>query len=345
MNDKCPPLRLPIHIETSCVPSCVPKHDCHCESKKNCNTDCAINTPFSSQSGYQNKCEKKIKQLPSIQIAYLSNVRTECEPDISIVLNPTKLTWCDFLILFYRANNVFSVNPINENLCAISFLNQTYENTTSESLKFNLAQQVRTAWATKCETTVNNIPPKTNILLNKDTFGIRSLINASSSISLTLDEAIETLLSNGEIAPGDSTTSASVNFVVQYKYCFKPLNICVLVNFIFMTHIPCYKNTSFCDDWCPPYSNDKHCRSCGDLTDETKDIMNYLNKNYKRNDLDSIIDDKSSEINDNDSISLGNGSLPDSVSSRHDSVSLGKLKELQNFEDEHTHMSIASSKW
>jgi len=229
MTDQCPPLRLPIHVETSCGP-CVPKNHCECNPKSICDTICTINTPFSSQSSYQNTCNTTIQQKPTLDIAFLSNVRSDCNADLSIILNPTTLSWCDFLTLFYRANNVFSVNPTNANSCAVSFTNQTYQNTTSESLRFNLAQQVRIAWATKCETTVDNISPKTNIILNKETFGIRSLLNASSAVSLTLDQAIETLLANGEIAVGDSTTSASVRFVVQYKYCFKPLNICVLVN-------------------------------------------------------------------------------------------------------------------
>jgi len=325
MTDKCPPVRLPIHIETSCGPSCAPKHDCGCNTKSSCETICSIETPFSSQNSYQNRCDDTIQQRPTIQIAYLSNVSSQCEPDLSITLNPHNLSWCDFLTLFYRANNVFSVNPTNQLSCSISFLNQTYENTTSESLKFNLAQQVRIAWATKCETTVDNISPKINILLNKETFGVRSLINSSSAVSLTLDQAISTLLANGEIAPGDSTDKASVRFVVQYKYCFKPLNICVLVNFAFVTDIPCYKNTNFCDNWCPPYSNDKTCRPCANLTDETKDVLNFL-KTFKKGDTESVADD-ASELNDMDSVTLGN------------------LKEIQKMNEEHTQVSMDSSRW
>jgi hypothetical protein len=330
MNNICVPLCLPNNIERSYIPSCESKYDCHPKIMSNSNTDFPINNAFSSQSNYKNKSKNTIFQTPTLEIAYLSNVRTECEADINIVLNPTTLTWCDFLTLFYNTNNVFNINPINENLYPISFLNQTYENTTSEKLKFNLAHQVRMAWASKYEISINNIPPKTNIMLNKDTFGIRSLINASLCVSLTLDQAIETLLSNGEIATGDSSNSASVNFVIQYKYYFKPLNTGVLVKFIFMTHIPCYKNINICDEWCPPYSeysNDKHCRNCGDLTDETMDIMNYLNKNFK-NDTDSFFDDKS-DINYMDSI---NGSLAD-------------LKEFENYNDENTEISMASSNW
>jgi hypothetical protein len=315
MTDKCPPLRLPIHIEPSCGYSCgngcKPKHDTNCE------TACSINTVLSSQSSYQNTCKDNIEQIPSIDIAYLSNVRDNCDADASIVLNPTTLNWCDFLTLFYRANNVFSINPSNSNFCAINFVNQTFTNTTSQTLKLNLAQQIRTAWATKCETTVDNISPKTNIMLNKETFGIKSLLNASSAISLTLDQAIETLLSNGEISVGDSTTSASVRFVVQYKYCFKPLNVCVVVNFVFLTNIPCYKNTNFCNDWCPPYSNDNNCRNCPDLAGETKDIASYLN-NFKHE------SDDVSEFNDNESVNL---------------------KDIHKMIDDQTQITLDSSNW
>jgi len=314
MTDNCPPIRLPIHIEPSCGNRC----DCKTNDDQNCKTDCTINTVLSSQSSYQNTCTDTIQQVPTIDIAFLSNVKESCNSDLSIFLNSTTLNWCDFLTLFYRANNVFSVNPANSNFCAINFANQTFTNTTSQQLRLNLAQQIRIAWATKCETTVDNLPAKTNIILNKETFGIRSLLNASSSVSLTLDQAIETLLSNGEIAPGDATTSALVKFVIQYKYCFKPLNTCVVVNFSFLTNIPCYKNTNFCDDWCPPYSNDKHCRNCPDLTGETKNIMSYLN-NYK-NDGDDV-----SEFNDNESVN--------------------NLKEINKIVDDQTHVSLDSSRW
>lgn len=315
MSDNCPPIRLPIHIEPSCGSRC----DCKTTDEQTCKTNCTISTILSSQGSFQNTCTDTIQQVPTIDIAFLSNSKENCNADTSITLNPITVNWCDFLALFYRANNVFSVNPSNSNYCAINFLTQTYTNTTSEVLKFNLAQQVRTAWANKCETTINNIAPKINIILNKDTFGVRSLLNASSAVSLTLDQAIETLLSNGEIAPGDSTTSASVRFVVQYKYCFRPLNICVAVNFVFLTNIPCYKNTNFCDEWCPPYSSDKNCRNCPDLTGETKNIMSYLN-NYKNE------GDDMSEFNDVDSVN-------------------SNLKEINKIIDDQTHISLDSSRW
>lgn len=314
-SDNCPPIRLPIHIETSCGSRC----DHISDSAPKCGTVCTSTSILSSQSSFQNTCTDIIQQVPTIDIAFLSNSRDNCDADLSIFLNPTTLNWCDFLTLFYRANNVFSVNPANANFCAINFVNQTFTNTTSQNLKLNLAQQIRIAWATKCETTVDNLPPKINIALNKETFGVRSLLNTSSAISLTLDQAIETLLSNGEIAPGDATTSALVKFVVQYKYCFKPLGTCVVVNFSFLTNIPCYKNTNFCDDWCPPYSSDKNCRNCPDLTGETKNIMSYLN--HFKNDGDDV-----SEFNDTDSVN-------------------NNLKEVNKIIDDETHISLDSSRW
>jgi hypothetical protein len=316
MADKCSPVRLPIKIEASCNS----ENNCDC-TETPLQTKCVISMVPSSQNTFQNTCTDSIEQQPSIDIAYLSNVRHEKDADLSVTLNPTILSWCDFLTLFYRANNVFSVNPTNQTACAINFVSQTYENTTNKKIKFNLAQQVRIAWANKCETTIDSIPAKSNILLNKDTFSIRSLMNNSSAVSLTLDQAIQTLLANGEIGPGDSTDIASVRFVVQYKYCFKPLDTCVLVNFVFVTGIPCYKNLNFCDDWCPVYSSDKGCRNCPELADETKDIMSFLNKNFKKNAGGNMVDDSSEAF---ENMSTGN---------------------LSEFMGENTVISVDSSNW
>ena len=332
MADKCPLIHVPVYSESSYGS----KNDCQYTMTSNCDINCIINNTSSYQNSYQNKCNDVIQQRPSLSIAYLSNVRTECESDLNITLNPTILNWCDFLTLFYRTNNMFSINPTNQNSCAISFLNKTYENTTSEALNFNLAQQIRIAWSTKYETNVDNLSCKTNILLNKDTFGIRSLINSNLSVSLTLDQAIQTLLANGDIYPGDSTMSASVRFVVQYKYCFRPLNTCVLINFVFITNIPCYKNTNFCDDWCPPYSNDKHSRICPGLTDETNDVLKYLNKNMKENDDN----DSFSEFSDTDL----DMDLDMDLDTDLDSITMSKQKELNKTTDDGTIVSMESSK-
>lgn len=335
MADKCAPLHLPIQIETSCAP--IPAHHgCIANAiananANNCQDSCSINTPYTIQSTYQGQCTSTVQQLPSLSIAYLSNMRTQYDSDVSIILNPVCLNWCDFLVLFYRANGVFSVNPSNGTACAINFNAQTYENTTSKCIKFNLAQQVRQAWANKCETSVDNINPKTNLLLNKDTFAIQSLISSSSAVSLTLDQAIETLLNNGEIAPSDSTSLATVRFIIQYKYTFKQLNTTVLINFVYITKIPCYKNLNFCENWCPVYSSDTDCRSCLATTNETTDIEKFLHEVSNSKNFDHIGFDTGSLNGDNDSVSIDNSITP----------SQGKTMKI----DEATHVSVDSSKW
>ena len=173
MGDKCPPLRLPIHVETSCGS----KNDCGCNKPPidNCAANCTINETISFQGTFQENCCKELDSSAALIIAYLSNVRNDdCQPDYSLTLNPICLDWCDFIRLFYRANNAFSILPTSFTSCAINFAGQKYENTTSRQLKLNLAQLVREAWASKCETTVDKIPPKINILLNRESSYIRT---------------------------------------------------------------------------------------------------------------------------------------------------------------------------
>ena len=278
MSDSCSPIHLPIQIEASCKSSTSNSCGCGSTQQSSCYKEplCVIEEQKSVQGTYNNECFKRVQTYPSLQIAYLSNVRNQCNSDLSIVLNPISINWCDFLLLFYpNSSGVFKISQSNSNSCTVLFNSQTYENTTNKNIKFNLGQLVKQAWSEKCETSIDNIPPNLNLLLNKDTFSVRSILQSASSSTLTLNQAFETLISNNEIVPADSNSCASVRFLVQYKYCFKPLNVCVLVNFVYITKIPCYKNTSICDDWCPVYSKDKNCRSCLDTTDEDAFIEKF----------------------------------------------------------------------
>jgi hypothetical protein len=293
MGDKCPPLRLPIHIETSCAT----KNSCQCDSdvvSNKCDTLCETNSSINFQGTFQNNCCKEIEQIPSIVIAYLSNVRNNnCQPYHSINLNPISLNWCDFLFLFYHTNSTFNIFPTSRTSCAINFSGQTYENTRSQTLRLNLAQQIKNAWAHKCETTVDKLPAKTSIFLDKEVCYTRSLLSSNSAIALSLDQAIYTLLNNGEIAPADSTSSANVQFVVQYNYTFAPLNITIQINFAYNTKIPCYKNLNKCDNWCPPYSKEYNCRSCGDLPTNTTSSIDEFSAMKHAFENESACDDVS----------------------------------------------------
>jgi hypothetical protein len=143
---------------------------------------------------------------------------------------------------------------------------------------------------------ISNIPLKTNLLLNKETFYVKSLFSTVSSVGLGLDQAISTLLNNGEIAPGDHTTFATVKFVVSYKYYFAKLDTSVLIDFVYVTKIPCFKNVNECDSFCPPYSKDSNCRSCLDFDGE-QSVVSFLNddefKKLKHLDHDILSDDGS----------------------------------------------------
>jgi hypothetical protein len=319
-SNNCPPLKLPIHIETSCGGSNYSKYS-ECSSSNGC----TIDSTLTFQGKYQNECCKDFEKFSSLTVAYLSNERNcDCEPDTSITLDPICIDWCDFLVLFYRINNSFSILPSATNSCLVSFFGRTYENTTSQNVKFNLSSFVRTTWAQKCETTVSNIPIRTSVLLNRDVSFINSLADAKSAITLSLDQAIETLIANGEITPADSTQSAKVAFIVDYKYVFKPLNTAVLVKFAYVTKIPCYKNINFCDTWCPPYSRDT-CNTCPDLKASSQDdILKYLSKNNYET-------ESTTGFSDNTSL--------------HEEDTIGDDLKDFNKDDDKTFISVDSSKW
>jgi hypothetical protein len=194
-----------------------------------------------------------VDNIPSLELAIMSNQFCDSDSESIIVLNPILVSWCDFITLFYNnSSKNFVVNTSNVYNSCIMFSSQTYENVT-KCTKYNLAEQVRATWALKCETSISNIPIKKNIMLNKDTFQIKGLASSCSLTALSLDEAIESLLNNNQIKPGCYNSEAVVQFVVSYKYQFSPLDTCVQVNFLYLTKIPCFKNVNDCGGICPPY--------------------------------------------------------------------------------------------
>lgn len=330
MAERCSPVKLPIQIETSCAK----QSHCDCESQNqvqsSCDTSCSLylDRTINSQGTFQNTCCSSYDTTASINIAYLSNVRdNNCDPDSSIFLNPICLDWCDFLLTFYRVNGLFNIQPLLGNSCAISLHGRTYQDTTSTNLRFSLGNYVKSVWATKCETTPDKLNPRESLALAKESTYVRSLITSSSVLSLTLDQAISVLLDEGKIAPADSTHSATIRFVVQYKYCYKPLNVCVLLNFSYITKVPCYKNLNYCDTWCQSYSPDpcnpctselKNCINCN-----SNNIMSYLNKNFNN---------------------LENASVTSGDFGHDDESSVGLNRESVKPDDK-TFVSLDSSKW
>lgn len=228
-------------------------------------------TSVNVQGYYLGKCDCTIQQTAELSLAYLSNSVVPSAADTNIQLNPICLSWCDFLALFFSPSGSFYINPVNHNACAVSFNNQTYETTQCKCIKLNLADQIRKTWATKNNQLISNIPINVNIQLNKEGFYVKSMISSTKyAVGLSLDQVYSTLLANGEIEVADSHSSATVQFVVSYKYYFAPLDVGVLVNFVYITKIPCYKNVTECNPYCPPYSycKDTTCRTCLDVSGE-----------------------------------------------------------------------------
>ena len=252
------------------------------------------------QGFFKNSPAIDITKVPVIDLAFLSNVSSfetnESSADVTINLNPICLKWCDFTTLFFRSpGGAFWINPANSSSIALTMLSQTYETTQNKCVKFSLQDQIRKAWSKKNAKNEASIPPNVNILLNRAGFLTKSLTSVKEyCLGLSVDEMISTLLNNHEILPGNSDTTATVKFIVSYKNYFEPLNTYVLINFAYITKIPCYKNNTDCFITCNPYSND--CNNCGDQ------LLYNDNTNYslpKKSQVDFIEDDLVSNHSNN----------------------------------------------
>jgi hypothetical protein len=223
------------------------------------------------QGFFKNEPSIDITRIPTVDLAYLSNVdvvksldTSDSSSDVIINLNPICLKWCDFTTLFFRApSGGFWINPSNSASVALTMLSQTYETTQNKCVQFSLQDQIRKAWSKKNAKSETSIPPNVNILLNRVGFLNKSLASISEyCLGLSVDEVISALLNNNEIVTGNSDTTATIKFIVSYKNYFEPLNTNVLINFAYITKIPCYKNNTDCFIKCNPYSND--CNTCED---------------------------------------------------------------------------------
>lgn len=265
---------------------------------------------LNNDQGYlKNNTTGLITNVPSLNLAIISNVSTDKSPDVQISLNPIHLTWSDFSNLFFRSpSGAFYINPSNNNVGAISLLNQTYETTNNKSVLFSLSEQVTKAWSKKNNLPIASISPKTNIELARVNFLTKSLGSLNGeSIGLGLDETLSALIGSGDILVGDSETSATVKFYIGFQYYFEPLDIIMLTTFTYTTSIPGYKNTnSLANDAPLVYSNDmKQIDRTGiDLNDDMSVFSDFESKAYNtkaNNDLEeySIVSNNSSSNKSN----------------------------------------------
>jgi hypothetical protein len=275
---------------------------------------------FNNDQGYfRNMTTNYITSCPTLNLAALSNSCNDKCPDVSIVLNTIYLSWTDFAILFFRSpSGAFYISPSNCNASAVSFYSQTYETTYNKNVLFNLADQIRKAWSKKNNKPETAIPAKINIELDRQTFLTKSLGSICGDfVGLSYDEALSSLLGTGVISVGTANDAATIVFLVNYQYYFKPLDITLLTTFKYITNIPCFKNTvPFCCD-CNPYSNDN---------------KTYDRSNFDFNDNMSIFSDF--ESNNNDEYSLFSN-----INSNNDIMT--EISKIIKNDD----LSVASSQW
>jgi hypothetical protein len=256
------------------------------------------------QGYYNNKGIQSVTQVPSINLAYLSNVVNSPDADVVLNLNPICLTFCDFLVLFFRAPGMaFWINPSNSNSTSLTFADQVYESTQSKCVQFSLADQIKKAWTKKYNKSETLISPEINIYLSRVNFLAKSLAQVQSFVlGLSFDEVIAALLSQNQIASGDYEDKATVKFIVAFKEYFEPLNITLLVNFVYVVQIPCFKNISECDTFCT-YSGDRtSCRKCFEDESGINNLDSLLlSEEHKGVGLDKGLGSGNSVVSDNDS--------------------------------------------
>jgi len=211
---------------------------------------------------FLDKGKREISNIPFINLAFLSNTPVSKQIDELIWLNPVCLNWCDFTNLFFtpsaRAFHISDSDTFNN---AILFYSQTYETTQSQNVVYNLADQIKKTWSKKYSKPETLIPPEINIELSRKGFLTKSLKSIQGKVvALSLDEALNALLSNNLIVSADSDSVATVVFVVSYADTFEPLDTTVMVNFKYITKIPCFKNVNECEGFCPYSKESKPCR-------------------------------------------------------------------------------------
>ena len=82
---------------------------------------------------------------------------------------------------------------------------------------------------------------------------------------------------------------------------------------------------NFCDNWCPPYSNDQSCRCCPGFNNELRNIDEFL-ANYKSDSETVTSDDNCDTV------------ITDEHSENQEQSSKSK-------NDENTCVSLESSRW
>jgi hypothetical protein len=268
---------------------------------------------------------KGISNIPSINLALISNTNDD-KPNLFkeciLDLNPTYLTYSDFNLIFFRGyGSAFNINPSASNNKVVSLTQQTYSTTHDPNIPFYLKDFLVKSYEKTFSTNSLNIPIQTKISLDRDMFLAKYLGSLNGlQIGLSLDECINSLVSNNDIIKSDFDSSAKVKFVISLKYNQPDLQVSAVVNFIYQTEIPGYANNDIIMtlDLPKSYSNDK------------KPVTNLSDKQfyYEKDDASEISDYKNDEYTELDDRSFSINSVNSGIS--------GTIANSHNIADEET---------
>jgi hypothetical protein len=246
---------------------------------------------------------KGISSIPNINLALISNVndiKSNLFKETIVDLNTIYLNYSDFSLLFFGGyGSAFRINPSASNNKVLSLTQQTYSTTHDPNIPFSLKDFLIKSYEKTFNTNSLNIPIYTKISLDRDMFLAKSLSSLNGlQIGLSLDECINSLVSNNDIIKSDFDSSAKVKFVISLKYVQTDLRISGLINFIYQTEIPGYSNNDIIMtlDLPKSYSNDKKQNNLADKQfyyekDDASEISDYKNDEYTE------LDDRSFSIN------------------------------------------------
>lgn len=245
---------------------------------------------------------KGISNIPSINLALISNttdVKSNMFKETTIDLNTIYLNYSDFNQLFFRGyGTAFHINPLASNNKVVSLTQQTYSTTHDPNIPFYLKDFLIKSYEKTFNTNALNIPIYTKIALDREMFLAKSLASLNGvQIGLSLDECINSLVTNNDIVKSDFDSSAKVVFVISLKYIQPDLEVSSLINFKYQTEIPGYSNNDIIMtlDLPKSYSNDKKPVSQENQffydKDNASEISDYKNDDYTE------LDDRSFSIN------------------------------------------------
>ena len=149
-----------------------------------------------------------------------------------------------FLALFFPTNaGYFNVNPTNSSNPAVVLSKQTYATTNNQYDKFSLVQFLLRAYCTNKGINVNDIDPRIVILLQKEAFAAQSLATIKgTTISMSWDEVINSLIRSGLMAEKDSQESVYAPLAIVLNYHSFVLDTDLSIKFTYYVKVSGYSS-------------------------------------------------------------------------------------------------------